>query len=89
MTHDHQKRRCPRLGDLIHFSYCRTCGEHHEPCFKVLDCWWEYFDVVAYFERHLSREAFEKLRTARAPEKIASLMDLIEQARKRCRGTGA
>lgn len=84
MQHDHRKRRCPRLGDLITFGYCRTCGEQQHPCFKVFDCWWEYFDVVTYFQERLSAEAFEALRTARPPEKIASLMDLIDQARKRC-----
>jgi hypothetical protein len=85
MNHDHIKRRCPRLGDIISFSYCRACEEDGRPCPKALDCWWEHFDVVGYFRRTLSAEAFDRLSTSRPPEKITSLVDLIQQARKRCK----
>lgn len=85
MNYDHMQRRCPRLGDLITFSYCRACEEDGRPCFKALDCWWEYFDVVGYFRQTLSAEAFDRLRTSRAPDKMTSLLDLIHQARQRDR----
>jgi hypothetical protein len=40
------------------------------PCFKVFDCWWERFDVVA-------------LSASRPQPKVASLVELIRQARER------
>jgi hypothetical protein len=58
-------------------------GGHQSPCFKVLDCWWEIFDVVSYFRHQMPKEAFEKLKCPSAPNKVASLADLIQQAQKR------
>jgi hypothetical protein len=50
----------------------------------MLDCWWETFDVREYLSKSLPPEALEKLEAEKAPPpKIASLLDLIEQARKR------
>lgn len=74
------ERRCPRLGSLVRFHYCRTSGK--DPCFKAFDCWWEQFDVAGYFRRNLSRDAFERLAAARPPEKVATLLDLIRQAQR-------
>jgi hypothetical protein len=82
-NHDCRQRRCPRLGDVINFSYCRSGGEEGRPCFKVFDCWWESFDVVGYFRHALSAEDFGQLSSSPAPNKIASLVDLIDQARRR------
>ena len=47
-------RRCPRLGGPVTFRYCLT-GESSGPCFKVIDCWWETFDVVRFLQDHLTR----------------------------------
>ena len=78
------ERRCPRLGGEVTFSYCRSCEEGERPCFKVLDCWWERFDVVAHMKACLSPEAFAALATRRPPpNKVASLVDLIRQAQER------
>jgi hypothetical protein len=77
------ERRCPRLGGPVTFGYCRTAGRNRSPCFKVFDCWWERFDVVGYLRHRLPAEAFNDLRNARPPEKTASLVDMIRQARKR------
>ena len=80
---DHLERRCPRLGHPITFTYCRTCEPDHRPCFKVFDCWWEQFDVQGYFHEILSEKAFSRLANPKPPDKVASLLDLIEQARQR------
>jgi hypothetical protein len=77
------ERRCPRLGGPVTFDYCRMAGQNRNPCFKVFDCWWERFDVVGYFRHRLPADAFNDLRNARPPEKTASLVDMIRQARKR------
>lgn len=83
MMHDKLERRCPRLGSVVSFGYCRTCGNEKHPCFKVFDCWWEQFDVTAYFKERLSAEAFEQLVQAKPPNKVSSLLDLIQQAQER------
>jgi hypothetical protein len=75
-------RRCPRLGNSVPFNYCEICGDDQQPCFKILDCWWEHFDVVQYMKDQLSEEQFNRLIQARPKPKVTSLLELIEQARK-------
>ena len=76
-------RRCPRLGNPVPFHYCEICGDDEQPCFKILDCWWEHFDVMQYLKDHLPEDQFSRLMEARPKPKVASLVELIEQARKR------
>ena len=80
------ERHCPRLGHVVRFDYCTTGGDGQEPCFKSLDCWWERFDVVSYFRHKLPDAAFNQLLQSRPPEKVASLVDLIRQAKARTGG---
>lgn len=82
---DALERRCPRLGGPIPFSYCKTTGENGLPCFKIMDCWWETFDIRTYLENNLSETAFKAISEARPPDKITSILDLIEQAKQRQR----
>jgi hypothetical protein len=78
------ERRCPRLGGDVAFGYCMICGEKDRPCFKVFDCWWERFDVVAFLKDHLPRDIYEALSKKRTPpNKMASLVELIQQAQAR------
>jgi hypothetical protein len=79
------QRRCPRLGGPVTFGYCRHAESRRNPCFKVFDCWWDHFDVVAYFRQRLSPDDFNNLCNARPPEKTASLLDMIRQAQQRTR----
>ena len=76
-------RRCPRLGNPVPFEYCEICGDEQQLCFKILDCWWEHFDVVQYLKDNLSEDQFNRLTEARPKLKVTSLIELIEQARKR------
>ena len=82
MPLDTQEKRCPRLGSLVPFKYCMRSGDADNPCFKIMDCWWEDFDVQSYLEKNLSPEAFHKLLQSKPPSKVASLVELIEQAKK-------
>jgi hypothetical protein len=77
------ERRCPRLGGSVPFSYCKKGGEDQQPCFKIIDCWWETFDVVRYLKDNLPEDQFNQLMDTRPRPKIASLVELIEQAKKR------
>jgi hypothetical protein len=83
MEPEHLERRCPRLGGDVAFGYCKVCGEGETPCFKVFDCWWERFDVVAHMQACLSPQAFAALSTNRPQPKVTSLVDLIRQAQAR------
>jgi hypothetical protein len=76
-------RRCPRLGNPVPFEYCKVCGDDRKPCFKILDCWWEHFDVVQYLKEQLPEDQFMRLMSAEPKPKITSLVELIEQARER------
>ena len=78
-------RRCPRLGNPVPFDYCEICGDDQQPCFKILDCWWEHFDVVQYLKDNLSEDQFKHLMAARSKPKVTSLLELIEQAKNRNR----
>ena len=82
MPYDTLERRCPRLGHPVPFRFCRF-SEQERPCFKVLDCWWEQFDVVAYFKVRLSAADFDRLAHRPPPDKVVSLLDLIRQAQER------
>ena len=76
-------RRCPRLGNSVPFQYCKICGDHQQPCSKILDCWWEHFDVVRYLKDHLPAPEFNRLMNAQPKPKVSSLVELIELAKER------
>jgi len=85
-SQDKRCRRCPRLGHEVTFEYCRAQAGGGV-CPRILDCWWETFDVTGLLKASLPREEFESLLVSspRAP-KVVSLVDLIEQAKKRAGG---
>lgn len=74
--------RCPRLGHQISFSYCRKENQGI-PCFKTLDCWYEHFLVEAFFREELTPEEWERIFEKPPKPKILSLVEMIEQAKKR------
>ena len=74
--------RCPRLGHQINFSYCR--GENMDkPCFKILDCWFQHFPVEDFLKGELTPEDWTEIFDRPAKSKVASLIELIEQAKNR------
>ena len=80
-TYDHLQRRCPRLGSDVTFQYCRESSGSHLPCFKIADCWWERFDIMAYLHTILSEEDVSTLMTTRPKDKVLTLVELIAQAK--------
>ena len=82
MAFDDLEMRCPRLGGPVNFGYCRREGPDDQPCFKILDCWWQRFDVAAYLESRLPREVSATLGRHRPQAKMGSLIDLIKEAQK-------
>ena len=80
---DHRKRRCPRLGHELPFSYCRKPGDDI-PCSEIYDCWWEVFDIKKFMEDHYTEEIRKAITAPRKP-KTLSLLELIQQAQERAR----
>jgi len=71
--------RCPRLGGTVPFAYCMAPGEPN-PCPKILDCWWEVFDVASYLKAHLSEEDFCRvLEERKPPSRMNTILDLVEK----------
>ena len=79
---DHLEQRCPRLGGSVTFQYCRTCGDNGLPCWKIFDCWWEYFDVVTFLRTYLPEDVVSQIANTRPKPKITSLVEIIAQAKK-------
>lgn len=79
---DHLEQRCPRLGGSVAFHYCRTSGDESLPCWKIFDCWWEYFDVVTLLRTYLPEDVVDRIANTRPKPKITSLVEIIEQAKK-------
>ena len=79
---DNYKIRCPRLGHQISFSYCRLENQGL-PCFKTLDCWHNHFPVEEFMRQELTHDEWEKVFSGPPKPKMLSLMELIDQAKKR------
>ncbi len=83
MIEDNDKRsiRCRKLGHIVTFGYCR-CEAAGKLCSSILNCWWEIFDVE-HFLKENDPAALEEL-LARPPQtKVATILDLIAQARQK------
>ncbi|MFW6055243.1 MAG: hypothetical protein ACOC9D_04990 [Thermodesulfobacteriota bacterium] len=74
--------RCPRLGHQVGFSYCRQ-ENVGLPCFKTLDCWHMHFPVQQYLSRELTAREWERAFPRAGPQKLGSLLELIQKAQKR------
>ena len=82
MNTDDLEIRCPRLGGPVPFTYCEKTGDNGQPCFKVMDCWWQHFDVVAYLKKKLPAEDLASLMDRQPRPKLTGILELIEQARR-------
>ena len=71
--------RCPRLGGTVPFRYCMAPAQP-APCFKILDCWWETFDVSAYLRSQLPGDVLEGLSQGRSrPNRLNTILELVEK----------
>ena len=74
--------RCSKLGHQIHFSYCRK-ENFGLPCSRLLTCWHPYFNVEEFMRQELSEKEWQDTFESLPKAKAISLVELIEQARKR------
>ena len=80
-AHDHKLIRCPKLGDEMTFAYClREAG--NLPCARVISCWQPGFDVEALLRERLKPNDWEHFTCARPKDKITTLMEIIEKAKR-------
>lgn len=77
---DNRESHCRMLGHEVPFSYCCQVADGL-PCRLVADCWFTQFDVAAWLRENYSPEQIAQI-TAPPKAKIASLLELIEKARK-------
>ncbi len=80
-AYDEKTIYCRMLGHHLSFSYCRRPGNRLF-CSRIVACWGEQLDITAYLEEHFSREEIQEAMSLPKP-KMASLVDLIQQAQKR------
>ena len=79
--YDHLEIRCPRLGHGLNFSYCRReAGDL--PCHRTIKCWQSFFPVEDYLTKIMSASEWERFSEQVPGEKMATLIDLIERAKK-------
>jgi hypothetical protein len=70
---------CRTLGHYVPFQYCRTVNEGI-PCRKIQDCWFEQMDIGLFIAKNYS-ESEQQLIFAQPPQKISTIIDLIQKAR--------
>ena len=81
---NHLELRCPRLGGEVTFAYCvREGGDI--PCPQVVTCWQAFFPVETWLKEHLSQEAWERFSSHVPRDKVTTLVDRIEAAKKRAK----
>lgn len=82
MLQDNDQREgyCRALGHYVKFAYCRQVSRGM-PCARVLDCWFENFDVQRFIQEHYSPAEIEAFLQP-SPPKVANLLELIEKAKR-------
>ena len=78
--HDELMIRCPKLGILITFAYCRKEASGL-PCTRALSCWSDRFPVESFFKEILNEVEWKEQFEAPAKPKLTSLLELIDSAR--------
>lgn len=73
---------CPRLGHEVRFSYClKEAGDL--PCFRFILCWEGRIPAEVFLRRKMTPEAWDRFSQQKSRDKVSSLVELIEAARKR------
>jgi len=79
--YDALELRCPRLGGEVRFSYCRKEGGNL-PCARIIACWQTFFPVAEYLQGTMDKESWDAFVGQAPKDKITTLMELIEAAKK-------
>ncbi len=79
--YDNEKIYCRKLGHWLTFHYCHR-ENNGLPCRKILDCWFEKIPVKEFLKENYTKEEISYIFNSSKP-KITSLIEIIEQAKKR------
>jgi len=79
--YDSLQIRCPRLGGEVTFAYCRVEGGDI-PCMRIIACWQSCLSIAGYLEEILTPAQTERFCGLRPKDKVVSLIELIESAKK-------
>lgn len=74
------------LGHDIGFAYCRAPGGDI-PCRRILDCWWEAFDIESFIREQYGEEMIDRILAPRQDKRV-TLYELIRKAQARSRPGG-
>ena len=80
VTHDDENSYCRMLGHHVPFRYCRTVNDQF-PCRKIKDCWFERMEIERYITDNYT-ESERELIFSSQPQKISTIIDLINKARE-------
>ncbi|MCK9195745.1 MAG: hypothetical protein M0P16_02055 [Syntrophales bacterium] len=76
--------RCPKLGHELTFAYCcREAGDL--PCARIIRCWESFFPVESFLRETLDAGIWDAFCRQATPDKMTTLLDLIEKAKARRR----
>lgn len=78
---DEDRIYCRKLGHYLTFKYCRTTSGA-SVCEKILDCWADRPETMAFLRRQLTDEDLSLLAALPKP-KMAAIVELIEKAKAR------
>jgi hypothetical protein len=74
--------RCPRLGHEVELAYCEREGGDL-PCVRIIACWQGFLPIAARLQQRLSPQEWERFRRLEPKDKMTSLLELIEKAKRR------
>ena len=84
---DRREGHCRRLGHPVSFSYCRRAGDGL-PCPRILDCWFETFDVASFLRSAYSPEELGRAFRPQPP-KVTQLLEILQAARRGAASAGS
>jgi len=79
--YDRWQIRCPRLGGEVFFHYCEREGGNL-PCSRIMSCWQMFLPIENYLRETLSAEEWVRFTSQAPKDKVTSLIEMIEQAKK-------
>lgn len=80
-VYDHLEIRCPRLGGQVTFAYCRVEGGEL-PCMRIVACWQSCLPIAEYLRDRLAPDQLERFTEHKPKERIVTLVEMIEAAKK-------
>ncbi|HEX2769846.1 MAG TPA: hypothetical protein VHN12_11265 [Geobacteraceae bacterium] len=80
-VYDHLEIRCPRLGGQVTFAYCRVEGGEL-PCMRIVACWQSCLPIAEYLRDRLAPDQLERFTEQKPKERIVTLVEMIEAAKK-------